>query len=156
MFDQHSVEGLSPVAQRLQNDVTQLKQQLMAQSLAPEQLAAIATRTMRSLADVRSNGEEERYSHSDLNGFAANLDGTRKIVDLLRPLLTRSAADLLQKIDAAMADLDTTLDALSTTEGGMRPYDQVDETQRRQIAAKAGALADALNGIDAALGLSDL
>ncbi|WP_328590107.1 imelysin family protein, partial [Pseudomonas amygdali] len=88
--------------------------------------------------------------------FAANLDGTRKIVDLLRPLLTRSAADLLQKIDAAMADLDTTLDALSTTEGGMRPYDQVDETQRRQIAAKAGALADALNGIDAALGLSDL
>ncbi|EGH10092.1 periplasmic lipoprotein, partial [Pseudomonas savastanoi pv. glycinea str. race 4] len=156
LFDQHSVEGLSPVAQRLQTDVTQLKQQLMAQSLAPEPLAAIATRTMRSLADVRSNGEEERYSHSDLNGFAANLDGTRKIVDLLRPLLTRSAADLLQKIDAAMADLDTTLDALSTTEGGMRPYDQVDETQRRQIAAKAGALADALNGIDAALGLSDL
>ncbi len=72
LYEQHSVEGLAPVAQRLQTDVTQLKQQLMAQSLAPEQLAAIATRTLRSLAEVRSNGEEERYSHSDLNGFAAN------------------------------------------------------------------------------------
>ncbi|KPW83367.1 hypothetical protein ALO75_200289 [Pseudomonas syringae pv. coryli] len=156
LYEQHSVEGLAPVAQRLQTDVTQLKQQLMAQSLAPEQLAAIATRTLRSLADVRSNGEEERYSHRDLNGFAANLDGTRKIVDLLRPLLARSAGDLLQKIDAAMADLDTTLDALSSADGGVRPYDQVDEAQRQQIAAKAGALADALNGIDPALGLSGL
>ncbi|WP_191864261.1 EfeM/EfeO family lipoprotein, partial [Pseudomonas viridiflava] len=86
LFEQHSVEGMSPVAQRLQTDVTQLKQQLLAQSLAPEQLAAIVTRNMRSLADVRSSGEEERYSHSDLNGFAANLEGTRKVVDLLRPL----------------------------------------------------------------------
>lgn len=156
LYEQHSVEGLAPIAQRLQTDVTQLKQQLMAQSLAPEQLAAIATRTLRSLAEVRSSGEEERYSHSDLNGFAANLDGTRKIVDLLRPLLSRSAGDLLQKIDAAMADLDTTLDALSSADGGVRPYDQVDEAQRKQIAAKAGALADALNGIDPALGLSGL
>ncbi|ORC57364.1 multidrug DMT transporter permease, partial [Pseudomonas floridensis] len=142
--------------QRLQADVTQLKQQLLAQSLAPEQLAAIVTRTMHSLADVRSNGEEERYSHSDLNGFAANLDGTRKVVDLLRPLLSKSAGQQLENIDAAMADLDTTLDALQTDAGGYRPYDQVDAGQRKQIAEKAAALADALNGIDAALGLSDL
>ncbi|QHF02753.1 iron uptake system protein EfeO [Pseudomonas asturiensis] len=155
LFKQHSVEGLSPVAQRLQTDVTQLKQQLLAQSLAPEQLAAIVTRTMRSMADVRSNGEEERYSHSDLNGFAANLDGTRKVVDLLRPLLSKSAGTQLQNIDAAMADLDTTLDALKTDEG-YRPYDQVDAGLRKEIATKAATLADTLNTIDPALGLSGL
>ncbi|TFZ33317.1 multidrug DMT transporter permease, partial [Pseudomonas syringae] len=100
--------------------------------------------------------EAERYGHSDLNGLAANLDGTRRIGDLLRPLLSRGAGDLLQKIDAAMADLDTALDALGSADGGVRPYDQVDEAQRKQIAAKAGALADALNGIDPAIGLSGL
>ena len=31
-----------------------------------------------------SSGEEERYSHSDLNGFAANLTVSRKVLDLLR------------------------------------------------------------------------
>lgn len=155
LFEQHSVEGLTPVAQRLVTDVTQLKQQLLAQNLAPEQLTGIVVRNLRSLADVRNNGEEERYSHTDLNGFAANLEGTRKVVDLLRPLLAKNGGDVLQKVDAAAADLDTTLNALST-DNGYRPYDQVQADQRQQIAEKARALADALEGIDPALGLSSL
>ena len=155
LFDRHSVDGLAPVAQRLLTDVTQLKQQLLAQSLAPEQLTGIVIRNLRSLADVRHNGEEERYSHSDLNGFAANLEGARKVVDLLRPLLSKNSGDLVQKIDAAAADLDTTFNALST-DNGYRPYDQVQADQRQQIADKARALADALDGIDPALGLSSL
>lgn len=155
LFDQRSVEGLNPIAQRLQTDVTTLKQQLLAQNMAPEQLAAIVVRNMRSLADIRSNGEEERYSHSDLNGFAANLEGTRKVIDLLRPLLSKSAAPLLEKIDAASAGLDTELNALST-DNGYRPYDQVSAEQRKLIAEKAKTLADALSEVDAALGLSGL
>jgi iron uptake system EfeUOB component EfeO/EfeM len=155
LFDRHSVEGLAPVAQRLVADVTGLKQQLLAQSLAPEQLTGIVIRNLRSLADVRSNGEEERYSHSDLNGFAANLEGARKVIDLLRPLLSTSAGELLQKIDAVAAEFATTLDALNT-DNGYRPYDQVQAAQRQQIADKARSLADALEGVDPALGLSSL
>ena len=155
LFDQHSVEGLNPIAQRLQTDVTSLKQQLLAQNMAPEQLAAIVVRNMRSLAQIRSNGEEERYSHSDLNGFAANLEGTRKVIDLLRLLLSKSSGPLLEKIDAASAGLDTELNGLKT-DSGYRPYDQVDAVQRKLIADKAKTLADALDGIDAALGLSGL
>lgn len=155
LFDRHSIDGLTPAAQRLVTDVTQLKQQLLAQTLAPEQLTGIVIRNLRSLADVRSNGEEERYSHSDLNGFAANLEGARKVVDLLRPLLSNSAGDLLQKIDAATADLAAAFDALNT-DNGYRPYDQVQAAQRQQIAEKARSLADALEGVDPALGLSSL
>jgi len=155
LFDQHTVEGLAPVAQRLQTDVTSLKRQLLAQTLAPEQLVGIITRNIRSLAEIRSNGEEERYSHSDLNGFAANLEGTRKVIDLLRPLLAKTAGELLQRIDGATAALDTQLKSLSG-DAGLRPYDQVKPVQRQQIADKAKALADALDGIDPALGLSGL
>lgn len=155
LFDKQSVDGLLPVAQRLQADVTTLKQQLLAQNMAPEQLASVIARNMRSLAEIRSNGEEERYSHSDLNGFVANLEGTRKVIDLLRPMLAKSAKPLLEQIDAAAAALDTELNGLST-DSGMRPYDQVDAVQRKLIADKAKALADALDGIDQALGLSGL
>ncbi|AHF68433.1 hypothetical protein PCH70_32800 [Pseudomonas cichorii JBC1] len=155
LFQQRNVEGLAPVAQRLQTDVTSLKQQLLAQTLAPEQLADIVARNMRSLAEVRSKGEEERYSHSDLNGFAANLEGIRKVIDLLRPLLAKSAGAQLQRIDSASSALDEQLKALKTDDG-YRPYDQVDAAQRQSIGDKAKALADALDGIDSALGLSDL
>jgi iron uptake system EfeUOB component EfeO/EfeM len=155
LFDQRSLDGLTPVAQRLLTDVTTLKQQLLAQNMAPEQLASVVARNMRSLAEIRSNGEEERYSHSDLNGFAANLEGTRKVIDLLRPMLAKSANPLLEQIDAAAAGLDTELNGLST-DSGMRPYDQVNAEQRKLIGEKAKALADALDGIDEALGLSGL
>ncbi|MHC8333693.1 iron uptake system protein EfeO [Pseudomonas sp. LB3P25] len=156
LFQQRTLDGLTPVAQRLIADVTTLKQQLPAQSLPPEQLVSIVVRNLNSIADVRaSSGEEERYSHTDLNGFAANLDATRKVVDLLRPLLSKSAAELLPKIDSAVIAFDAELNDFKVKEG-YASYDSVSAEQRKQIADKAKVLADALDGIDPALGLSGL
>ncbi|KQN48828.1 multidrug DMT transporter permease [Pseudomonas sp. Leaf48] len=156
LFQQRNLDGLAPVAQGLLTDVTRLKQQLLAQSLPPEQLVSIVLRNLNNLADVRaSSGEEERYSHSDLNGFAANLEASRKVVDLLRPLLVKSAADLLLQIDSALNAFDTELNGFKVN-NGYASYDSVSAGQRQQIADKAKALAAALDAIDPALGLSGL
>jgi iron uptake system component EfeO len=156
LFQQRNLDGLAPVAERLLSDVTILKQQLLAQSLPPEQMVNIVVRNLNSIANVRaSSGEEERYSHSDLNGFAGNLDAARKVVDLLRPLLAKSAAELLPNIDNALNAFDTELNGFKVGDG-YASYDSVSAEQRKQIADKAKALAYALDGIDPALGLSGL
>ena len=155
LFQQNTVDGLAPVAQKLAADVAELKKQLLAQPLPPEQLVNIVSRNLRGLADIRTNGEEERYSHTDLNGFAANLEGARKVIDLLRPLLAKSAAELLPGIDAAADELAMQLASLRSGDG-YQSYETVSAEQRQQIAAQAKALADALDGIDPALGLSTL
>lgn len=156
LFQQRSLDGLTPAAQQLLADVTTLKQQLLAQSLPPEQLVSIVVRNLDNLGDVRAtSGEEERYSRSDLNGFAGNLDAARKVLDLLRPLLDKSAADLLPTLDNALAGLDTELNRFKVEEGYAR-YDSVSAEQRQQIADKAKAFAHALDAIDPALGLSGL
>ncbi|CAI8753443.1 Iron uptake system component EfeO [Pseudomonas sp. IT-P12] len=156
LFQQRSLDGLTPASQQLLADVTTLKQQLLAQSLPPEQLVSIVVRNLDNLGDVRAtSGEEERYSHSDLNGFAGNLDAARKVLDLLRPLLDKSAADLLPTLDNALAGLDAELNRFKVEEGYAR-YDSVSAEQRQQIADKAKALAHALDAIDPALGLSGL
>ncbi|AXI61736.1 multidrug DMT transporter permease [Pseudomonas kribbensis] len=156
LFQQRNLDGLSPIAERLLGDVNTLKQQLLAQSLPPEQLVEILVRNLNTLADVRAaSGEEERYSHGDLNGFAANLETAHKVVELLRPLLTKSASDLLPKIDSALTDFDNTLNGFKVKDG-YASYDTVSGEQRKQIADKAKTLADALDGIDPALGLSGL
>ncbi|CAI8902854.1 ferrous iron transport system protein EfeO [Pseudomonas chlororaphis] len=156
LFQQRDLSGLAPIAQRLLSDVTTLKQQLLAQSLPPEQLVSLVARAQRSIAEVRaSSGEEERYSHSDLNGFAANLETTRKVVDLLRPLLAKPATPLLAQIDSALDALDSQYGALRSAEG-YASYDSVGADQRKRIADQAKVLADALDGIDPALGLSGL
>ena len=156
LFEQHTTQGLTPIAQQLQANTVLLKQQLLAQSLPPEQLVSIVARTLHNLADTRAgSGEEERYSHIDLNGFAANLQVTHKVVDLLRPLLAKNNADLLRTLDEASTALDAELDGLKTPQG-LPTYDTVSAGQRQQISHKAKALADALDGIDPALGLSGL
>ncbi|MBT9263891.1 iron uptake system protein EfeO [Pseudomonas sp. MG-9] len=156
LFQQRNLDGLNPVAERLLADVTTLKQQLLAQSLPPEQLVNIVVRNLNTLADVRAaSGEEERYSQGDLNGFAGNLETAHKVVELLRPMLSKSAADLLPKIDTALSDFDNVLNSFKVKDG-YATYDTVSGEQRKQIADKAKALADALDGIDPALGLSGL
>ena len=156
LFQQRSLDSLTPVAARLLADVTTLKQQLLAQSLPPEQLVNIVVRNLNTLADVRAaSGEEERYSHGDLNGFAGNLQTAHKVVELLRPMLTKSAPELLPKIDTALSDFDTLLNSFKVKDG-YATYDTVSGEQRKQIADKAKALADALDGMDPALGLSGL
>ncbi|MEN5245997.1 iron uptake system protein EfeO [Pseudomonas atacamensis] len=156
LFQQRKLDDVAPIAQHLLADVTVLKQQLLAQSLPPEQLVSILVRNLNSLADVRAgSGEEERYSHSDLNGFAANTQTARKVVDLLRPMLSKSAADVLANVDQAMSDFDNQLNAFKSADGYVS-YDAVTAAQRQQIAAKAKALAAAMDGIDPALGLSGL
>lgn len=156
LFQQRDLSGMAPVAQRLLDDVSNLKQQLLAQSLPPEQLVNVVARNLRSLAEVRAvSGEEERYSHSDLNGFASNLQTTRKVVDLLRPLLSKAAAELLPPIDSAINGLEAQFAALRAGDG-YRAYDSVSATQRQQIADQAKQLAAALDAIDPALGLSGL
>lgn len=156
LFQQRNLDDVTPIAQRLLADVTTLKQQLLAQSLPPEQLVGIVVRNLNSLAEVRAgSGEEERYSHSDLNGFAANAQTARKVVDLLRPMLSKSSADVLGNIDQAMSDFDNQLNAYKSADGYVS-YDAVTAAQRQQIAAKAKALAAAMDGIDPALGLSGL
>ncbi|AZF47766.1 MULTISPECIES: iron uptake system protein EfeO [unclassified Pseudomonas] len=156
LFQQRSLDGLAPVAQRLANDVSALKQQLLAQTLPPEQLVSSVVRNLNSLADVRANsGEEERYSHIDLNGFAANLEVAHKVVALMRPLLAKSAAELLPTVDSALAAFDAELQGFKVDKG-YATYDSVNADQRKQIADKAKALAAVLDGIDPALGLSGL
>jgi iron uptake system EfeUOB component EfeO/EfeM len=130
---------------------------LLAQSLPPEQLVSIIVRNLNTLADVRaSSGEEERYSHSDLNGFAGNAQTARKVVDLLRPMLSKSAADLLPKIDKALAP--SIANSTATRSRTATPATTVH--QHRNNASRSPtrrkALADALDGIDPALGLSGL
>ena len=119
-------------------------------------MVSIVARTLHNLADTRADsGEEERYSHIDLNGFAANLEATRKVVDLLRPLLTKKNPDLQRNIDSASASLEAELNGLKTSQG-YRTYDRVSAEQRQHISNKAKVLADELDGIDPALGLSGL
>lgn len=55
---------------------------------------------IEEVAASKISGEEDRYSHTDLWDFQANVEGSQKIVDLLRPQLQKANPELLAKVDA--------------------------------------------------------
>ena len=52
------------------------------------------------MAGSKISGEEDRYSHTDLSDFQANIDGSKKIVDLFRPIIAEKDKALLDTVDA--------------------------------------------------------
>jgi len=148
LFVGNSTKDLAPVADRLHQDASALRDALLGQSLPPEQLSGNAARLLHTLASTRISGEEERYSQLVLPGFAANLAGTRKVIELLRPLLSKGHPELQQR-------LDTQADALAAALGDIqRPYSALSPDDRQRIAAAAEALADTLDQVAPALGLA--
>ena len=148
LFVADSTAGLEPVAARLQQDATALRDALLGQSLPPEQLSGNAARLLHNLASTRISGEEERYSQLVLPGFAANLEGTRKVIDLLRPLLSKGHQELQQQLDSQAQAF---ADALGDQQ---RPYANLSASDRDRIAKAAQALADSLDQVAPALGLT--
>ena len=153
LFAGHSTDGLAGFAQQLDADVRTLQTDMLAQTMPPDHLSENAAQLMRGIAARRATGEEERYSGAVLPAFAANLDAVDQTVALLQPLLNRSAPDVLARVQAASTDLRNTL-ATYHQGDAWRSYADVDATGRARIAEQAGALADALEAINPALGLS--
>ena len=60
-----------------------------AEKLSPLQLANGAKELLDEVASGKITGEEDRYSHTDLWDFNANVDGSKAAVAALRPALEK-------------------------------------------------------------------
>jgi iron uptake system component EfeO len=151
LFDRKETQTLVPVADRLLADIATLKERLRALDVAPERLAASSAKLLRRTADNLPAGGEDRYGHGTLANLQGTFDGTKKVADLLSPLLVKSAPDLQKDVDRRFAEFGLALAPFRDGEG-FRPV-VLDEAQRKAMAEPVRALATDLAKINAALGL---
>jgi iron uptake system component EfeO len=104
--------GLQPdsaaMADRLLADVTELVTRAKAVELNPLQLANGSKALLDEIATGKITGEEERYSHTDLWDFEANVEGSTAAIAALRPYLATADPALVATIDErgkALSDL---------------------------------------------------
>ncbi|GIH68391.1 iron uptake system protein EfeO [Sphaerimonospora thailandensis] len=98
-----NVSGDGPLADKLMADVTTIVEKANATELSPVQLANGAKELLDEVATGKITGEEDRYSHTDLWDFDANLQGSKAAVQALRPVLEERAPDLVKTLDAKFA-----------------------------------------------------
>jgi iron uptake system component EfeO len=154
LFIGNSTEGLTPIADKLVADVTELQSRIKDLTTPPDKVVGGAAALIEEVAASKISGEEDRYARTDLYDFQANVDGAKKIVDLLKPLLQKEDADLLKKIEDNFATVDGILAKYKTADGGFESYEKLTEEDRNALKAPVTTLAEDLSQLRGTLGLN--
>ena len=141
LWQDKSLAGMRPIADKLDADVATLRGLVAKASYQPAQLANGATELLNEVGASKVTGEEDRYSHTDLSDFQANVDGAEKIVDLLHPLIGKEDAALTAKIDGNFKTVDTVL-AKYKTDDGFQNYDKLSQQDRLALQGPITELAE--------------
>lgn len=112
-----------------------------------------AKELLDEVATGKVTGEEERYSHTDLVDFKANVEGAEKSYELLKPIATKNDAALNASLDKQFASLNTLLDTYRAdrTSYDFTSYDKVGKADRKKLSDAVNALAEPLSKLAAAV-----
>ncbi len=152
LFADHTTQGLGPVADQLVSDTQELRKRIAGLTIPPKAMVGGAAELIEEVAATKISGEEDRYSHTDLWDFQANVDGAQKIVTLLRPLLERRDPALLGRIDANFAKVDQTLSKYRDGDG-YKSYDTLTPADRNALKGPVTVLAEDLAKLRGTLGI---
>ena len=141
LFEKNSTEGLAPLADKLDKDVAELQIRIKTLTIPAEKMVGGAAALIEEVGKTKITGEEDRYSHTDLYDFQANVDGAQKIVDLLRPLTMKADAKLVEGIDRNFAAVDKIL-AKYKVGAGFESYDKVTPEDRTALQGPVTTLAE--------------
>ena len=153
LWVENSTAGVNEIADKLLADVKTLQQEIDVLSFPPNKVVGGAAVLIEEVAGSKISGEEDRYSHTDLSDFQANIKGAQKIVDLFRPLIAEKNQALLDKTDANFKTVNDIL-AKYTTANGFETYDKLTEADRKTLQAPINALAEDLAQLRGTLGLN--
>ncbi|YBV98293.1 iron uptake system protein EfeO [Phyllobacteriaceae bacterium JZ32] len=153
LFAQNTTEGLAPIADKLFADVVELQKRVKDLTVPPEKVVGGAAALMEEVAASKISGEEDRYSHTDLWDFQANVDGAEKIVELVKPLVEKENPDLIKKVEANFATVDGILAKYKTADG-FETYDKLTDDDRKALAGPVTVLAEDLSTLRGTLGLN--
>ena len=152
LWVEKDVKGVQTVADKLLEDVKKLQTEIDELNFPPTKVVGGAAALIEEVAGSKITGEEDRYSHTDLSDFQANVDGAQKIVDLFRtPIAVKNKA-LLDKVDANIKQVNEILAKYKTADG-FADYGKLTKADRNALQVPINALAEDLSQLRGTLGL---
>ena len=141
LYQRDTLEGTAPLAKGLVANVEELQTKVKGAEYEPTQLANGAVELLNEVSKSKITGEEERYSHTDLTDFKANVDGAQAAFDLLKPALLKRDAALAKKVSARFAALNRELEPFREKGDIYENYSKLDQAKRRKLSQAVDALA---------------
>lgn len=141
------------LADLLDKDLADWEERVGKAEITPTSMANGAKELLDEVATGKVTGEEERYSHTDLVDFKANVEGAQKSFELLKPVAQKNDPKLVAELDKQFATLNTLLDKYRTDKSTyvFTSYEKVGGAQRKELSDGVNALAEPLSKLAAAV-----
>ncbi|MBI0296200.1 peptidase M75 family protein [Streptomyces sp. PRKS01-29] len=138
------------LADRLVKDLKDWQKRVGTADITPTGMANGAKELLDEVQTGKVTGEEERYSHTDLVDFKANVEGAETSYKLLRPVASKNDPELAKELDKQFAAVAKLLDRYREGDGFVS-YDTVSESRRKKLSDAVNALAEPLSRLAAAV-----
>ncbi|NGN63242.1 peptidase M75 family protein [Streptomyces sp. A7024] len=138
------------LADTLMKDLKDWVQKVGRADINPTSMANGAKELLDEVATGKVTGEEERYSHTDLVDFKANVEGAQKSYELLRPVAAKNDPELAKELDTQFKAINKQLAGYEEGDGYVS-YDTVGKKERKELSDGVNALAEPLSKLAAAV-----
>lgn len=152
LFSEKKTDGLEKFADKLLVDITEIRSRIDVIDITPAKMVGGAGELIEEVANSKITGEEDRYSGTDLFDFQANVDGSKKIVELIRAQIETKDKALLDATEANFAKVDAILNKYREGDG-FKSYSALTDDDRNALKGTITPLAEDLAKFNGALGL---
>lgn len=139
---------VTQVADGLVKNVTTLKDEVNRPDFTFEtrQFVQGPQALIDEIAATKVGGEEDRYSHTDLWDFAANVDGAETLIAEMQPIISAKDPGLMDKITGQFTAVRTAINQYRQGDGYVS-YTTVTAEQRKDLSNKIDALSATLSQV---------
>ncbi|MEU8511623.1 iron uptake system protein EfeO [Kitasatospora sp. NPDC048722] len=139
------------LADQLVGDLKDWQKKIPAAEITATSMANGAKELLDEVATNKITGEEDRYSHTDLADFSANVEGAQKAYELLKPVAAEKNPDLAKTLDSEFASIQALLAKYKQADGTFTSYDKVTEAERKTFSDAVNSLGEPLSKLAAAV-----
>ena len=132
------------LAQGLLEDIHLLRAKVETAEISLSAMVTGAVELLNEVSTTKLTGEEERYSHTDLWDFQANVQGAFKIYELLRPALEMLDLGLAEILKERLAVLTGLLDSHKKGDG-YQLYGELKPADVKALSAAVDGVAEPLS-----------
>ncbi|SOE25822.1 iron uptake transporter permease EfeU [Streptomyces sp. OK228] len=139
-----SAATLAPYAKQLAADVDALRTDFPKQDFDPADLPLRSHEILENTLHRELSGNADYGSGTELATTEANLDGTRELLTLLRPLIDKRNAKVIPAVDTWMRRTEQLVLAQRAEDGTWTPLDKLSDTDRQRLDGAVGQLLEEL------------
>ncbi|MFD7482837.1 iron uptake transporter permease EfeU [Streptomyces mirabilis] len=139
-----SAATLAPYAKQLAADVDALRKDFPKQDFDPADLPLRSHEILENTLHRELSGNADYGSGSELATTEANLDGTRELLTLLRPLIDKRNAKVIPAVDTWMRRTEQLVLAQRAEDGTWTALDKLSDTDRQRLDGAVGQLLEEL------------